>query len=107
MGYKLIALDIDGTIRSEGYDLSDRTRNAISKARDAGAHVTVATGRIYLSALRQSQLLNIKTPIVSFQGAHIADPSTGEVLWHRPLTSELTLEALEALDSWDMQIVGY
>ena len=36
MGYKLIALDIDGTIRSAEYPLSPRTRRAISGARASG-----------------------------------------------------------------------
>ncbi len=107
MGYKLVALDIDGTIRSEGYDLSERTRKTLARVMEAGAFVTVATGRIYRSALRQSKLLNITTPIVSFQGAHIADPVSGRVLWHRPLTVEQARAALEALDSWGLEVVAY
>jgi hypothetical protein len=107
MGYKLIALDIDGTIRSEDYPLSERTRRAMNMVREAGAHVTVATGRVFRSAIRATGELDIRTPIASFQGAHVANPVTSEVLWHRPLTAEMTTAAFNALDSWGLEVIGY
>ena len=106
MGYKLIALDIDGTIRSDEYGVSHRTRQAIDRVIDAGATVTLATGRMFRSALASTAGLGLTSPIVSFQGAHIADPKTGEVLWRRRLTPELTLSALDALDGWGGEIVA-
>ena len=87
MGYRLIALDIDGTIRTNEYAISERTREAVANVRAAGADVTVATGRMFRSAVRASAELELTAPIASFQGAHVADPTTGEVLWHRPLTA--------------------
>ena len=107
MSYRLIALDIDGTIRSDDHPLSQRTRSAIDKARDAGAVITLATGRIFKSAVRSAAELGITTPIVSFQGAQITDPVTGEVLWHMPLTSEMVRMALAATDPWDLEVMGY
>ena len=107
MVYRLVALDIDGTIRSNEYPISDRTRRAIDSVRQAGADVTLATGRIFSSAVYSSADLEIRTPIVSFQGAHIADPVTGEVLWHRPRTAAMALDAFDALNDWKMQVVAY
>ena len=107
MGYKLIALDIDGTIRSDDHPMSQRTRRAIGKARDAGAVITLATGRIFKSAARSAAELEITTPIASFQGAQIANPVTGEVLWHVPLTSAMARMALEATESRRLEVMGY
>ena len=107
MGYRLIALDIDGTIRSDDYPLSDRTREAVAGVRAAGAEVTVATGRTFRSAARASAELDITAPIASFQGAHVADPATGEVLWHRPLTAGQAVEALDALEPWGLEVLAY
>ena len=107
MAYKLVALDIDGTIRNEGYPLSDRTRRAIDNVRDAGAVVTLATGRTFRSALEYAGELQITSPVATFQGAHLADPSTGEVLWHRPLTPDMARSALEALGPWDREIIAH
>ena len=107
MGYRLIALDIDGTIRSNEYALSPRTRRSIARVMDEGVAVTLATGRMFQSAVRSTSELNIKSPIVSFQGAHIADPTTGDVLWHMPLTAMMTSIALDELASWEMDVMGY
>ena len=107
MGYKLIALDIDGTIRSNEYPLSDRTRDVMDRVREAGASVTLATGRIYQSAVRASAELDIQTPIATSQGAHIANPVAGDVLSHITLTEQMTRDALNALEGSGMEVVGY
>ena len=107
MSYRLVALDIDGTIRSDEHPLSDRTRRAIAQVMEVGAVVTVATGRMFWSAARACAELNLTSPIASFQGAHIADPATGEVLWHRPLTGDMSRAALDALDPWALEVVAY
>ena len=107
MGYKLVALDIDGTIRAGDRPVSDRTRRIVAEVIRAGVAVTLATGRSYLSAIESSGELDLRTPIVSFQGAHVADPKTGDVLWHQPLTPQMAQEALEALESLDGQVMAY
>ncbi len=112
MGYKLIALDIDGTIRTLDTPISDRTRKAVADAREAGAVVTLATGRTFRSAARNSAELDIDAPIAAAQGAYIAHSVSGETLRHHTLTEEMTLGALDALETSSstadgMQLVGY
>ena len=108
VGYKLIALDVDGTIRSHDHPTSERTRRTIQSVKDAGAVVTIATGRSYKSGASAASDVNLTAPIVTFQGAHVANPRTGEVLWHVPLTYDMTAAALDALTAWkDVQAAGY
>lgn len=111
MGYKLIALDVDGTIRSNEHPLSERTRRAIRSVREAGARVTIATGRSYRSGASAAADLDLTAPIVTFQGAHIADPKTGEILWQSPLTDAMTADAISALSCRanrdDLELLGY
>ena len=107
MTYSLIALDIDGTIRSFDHAMSDRTRSAIEAVSERGVVVTLATGRTFRSALAVTAELALTSPIISFQGAHVADPTSGEVLWHRPLTADMALAALEELDGWDREVLAY
>ena len=106
MDFRLIALDIDGTIRSQEHGISDRTKAAIKAVGQAVSIITVATGRMFRSAMTSTKELGLTSPIISFQGAHVADPGTGEVLWHRPLTPDLTLSALDALADWNSEIVA-
>ncbi len=107
MRYKLIALDIDGTIRSNDYPLSARTCRALLAAREAGAIVTIATGRMYLSAMAVTAELNLRSPVATYQGAHIADPTSHKVLWHHPLSSEMLHDVLDALKSWEREILAH
>ena len=107
MGYKLIALDIDGTIRSNEHPLSKRTCLALEAARGAGAIVTIVTGRMYLSALNVTADLDLRSPVATYQGAHIADPVSHEVLWHQPLTSQMLGDTLEVLDPGDHEILAH
>ena len=43
--YKLIAVDMDGTLLREDKTISDRTKKAIHKAVEKGVRVVLASGR--------------------------------------------------------------
>jgi len=103
----MIALDIDGTIRSDDSPLRDSMQRTIARVVDAGAMVTIATGRMFHSAMRLTAELNLKSPIASFQGAEVRDPVTGQVLWHRPLTHDMLKAAVDALEPWGLEVVAY
>ena len=45
MNYKLIALDMDGTLLRKDKTVSERTKKAIDDAREKGVTVVLATGR--------------------------------------------------------------
>ena len=105
--YKLIALDVDGTIRTIERSPSERTRRAIDDVRAAGAAATLATGRIFAAAASAAAELSIVTPIVAFQGAVVAEPRSGEVLWRRTLTAEMANAALDALSAWPTEVAAY
>ena len=51
--------------------------------------------------------LNLQSPLATYQGAHIADPVTHEVLWHRPLTSQMLSDTLDFLDSDGHEILAH
>ncbi len=105
--FRLIALDVDGTIRDRERQISSRTRSAIERVRESGAYVTLATGRTFLSALNASTDLGLTCPIITFQGAHVAKPN-GDLLWHTPLTPQMTEAALAALEGRDeFDIMAY
>ena len=50
MKYKLIALDIDGTLLTTDKQLPQENIDAMRAAVEAGAHVMIATGRPYRAA---------------------------------------------------------
>ncbi|MDA1257113.1 MAG: Cof-type HAD-IIB family hydrolase [Chloroflexi bacterium] len=98
MSYRVVALDIDGTIVTSDLVLSPRLRSAVAAVQDAGAIVLLATGRILGSALHFSRELNTNGPLVCYQGAITADPLTGEIKRHARIDGKLADEALCLLE---------
>ena len=47
------------------------------------------------------------TPLVTFQGAVVAEPESGDVLWSRTLTPEMANAALDALSDWPTEVAAY
>ncbi|ACV64638.1 Cof-like hydrolase [Desulfofarcimen acetoxidans DSM 771] len=83
--YKFVAIDLDDTLLDKDLKISERARQAISRAKDRGVLVTLSTGRMYRSALPYARELEIDLPIITYQGALVKNPGTGETLAHYPL----------------------
>jgi Cof subfamily protein (haloacid dehalogenase superfamily) len=77
--------------------LRPRTRAAIARARDAGVHVIVVTGRMFRSVRPYLDEAGLDEPVVCYQGAVVADPRTGEFLRHVPIPRAAALEAIDAI----------
>ncbi len=72
---KMIALDLDGTLISEGQCISSKDRAAIRRAQAAGIPVVIATGRLYPSTRAWLSSLDIHSPAVCCNGADIREGS--------------------------------
>lgn len=93
--YKLIALDLDDTLLNSHLDVSVKNREAILKAKKQGVEVTLATGRMYRSALPIARKLQIDIPLITYQGALIKDPRNDEVIINRPVPMDYAMEIIE------------
>lgn len=69
--YKLVALDMDGTLLNEEKQVSPANREAIYAALEAGVTVIFSTGRGVQSALPYAEELKLETPIVSVNGSEV------------------------------------
>lgn len=99
MTYRLLALDLDGTVIGPGSALSPRVKRVVERVLDRGVVVTLATGRVFGSALPFAQELGIRDPIISSQGAMIRAPLKRPLAeWTIPLAlaRELIAVAREA-----------
>lgn len=71
---KLIAIDLDGTTLNGASAISDKTAAVLNKATQAGHLVTIATGRPYRMSQQFYQQLQLKTPMINFNGALVHLP---------------------------------
>lgn len=80
--YKLLALDVDGTLITSGHLVTPRTLRAIKKVKDLGIKVTIATGRHYPSVVRLARIIGVNAPMVCSDGAIITDLNSSEMTYH-------------------------
>ncbi|GEL12987.1 haloacid dehalogenase [Lapidilactobacillus concavus] len=71
---KLIALDLDGTTLNTEGKISSRTRRVLTKAREAGHEVVIATGRPDSISEDLYDELELTTPMINFNGALVHVP---------------------------------
>ena len=91
MPYKLIALDMDGTLLNEKKEISPRNKKAIQDARKLGKSVVIATGRPLpgvQKVLAELELTTSDDYVVSFNGALVQNVKTGEVIFSSTLEHE-------------------
>ncbi len=94
MDYKLVAIDMDGTLLNSNNEVSERTKIALQMANDKGVNVVLATGRILKSALQFRRDLNINNPIVACNGAIIINEDE-EIIYKRPLDRSIIENILD------------
>jgi Cof subfamily protein (haloacid dehalogenase superfamily) len=90
MTVKLLALDLDGTIFGDDVIISDRVRDSIRNAQAKGVVVTIATGRMFRAASKIAAELDLREPLICYQGALVQHSVTSEVLYHRTIPLALT-----------------
>jgi Cof subfamily protein (haloacid dehalogenase superfamily) len=77
--------------------LRPRTRAAIAAVRATGTHVIVVTGRMFRSTRPYLTEAGLNDPVVCYQGAVVADPTSGEFLRHIRIPRPVALEAIDAV----------
>lgn len=93
--FKMIAIDLDGTLLTDEFMISPDTVIAIQKAVGIGTIVTIATGRMFPSAKLIAQQLGINVPLITYQGAIIKDVNEKEVMYERLISPEIAQKLVE------------
>ncbi len=89
--YKLIAIDIDGTLLNDRHEVTDEVREAIIEAKKQGIKIVLCSGRAVGGVVRFLEELELKGEdnyIVALNGALIQNASTSEVIHKQNLSLE-------------------
>lgn len=92
MQYKLLVLDLDGTLTNDRKEITPRTLTALMRAQDAGIKVVLCSGRpVYGIAHlgEQLRLADYGGYIIAFNGGKIIEWQTKRVIMERKLPDEL------------------
>jgi len=105
--YKLLAVDLDDTMLNSQLMIPEASRRAVEQARQAGVRVTLATGRMFCSALPFARELGVEEYLMTYQGALVKHAVTGDVLFHRPVPFALALQVIELVNRYGYHINIY
>ena len=80
MKYKLVVCDMDGTLLTSSHKISDHTANIIKQIEDNGVKFIIATGRPYLDARYYRDSLNLKSYLITSNGARAHDEDNNPIV---------------------------
>jgi Cof subfamily protein (haloacid dehalogenase superfamily) len=107
MPYRLIAMDLDDTLLTDELTVSDATLRAMTEAIAGGAHLTIATGRMFDSAQKIARQVGLNVPIITYQGSLIKNLLDEEVLYERSVPVDVAKELFEYCQAHGLHLQSY
>jgi HAD superfamily hydrolase (TIGR01484 family) len=97
MAYRLLAVDLDGTLlrRSDGR-VDERDVAAIHELSRAGVTVTINTGRLHSGSIDAARVCGIVGPIACVEGSHLVEAESERTIARHAMTPEVTRLLREA-----------
>lgn len=105
--YRLIAIDIDGTLLDSSSRLRPAVRDALRAAVAKGLSVVLCTGRRYRTALPIAEELGLALPLICHSGALVKDTGSHRTLFVQPIPPEVLRLLLGALAEFGLTPMVY
>ncbi|MCD5414456.1 MAG: Cof-type HAD-IIB family hydrolase [Clostridiales bacterium] len=83
--YKLLALDVDGTLLNSQGEVSEITIKGIRELVNKGVLVLICTGRPTQGTVELYKKLSLKMPVIAYNGAKIVNLDTAKILHEQGL----------------------
>jgi hydroxymethylpyrimidine pyrophosphatase-like HAD family hydrolase len=89
MRYRLLALDLDGTLLRRDGCVDHRDIAAIAELQAAGVTVTIVTGRLHSGATGAARACAIEGAIACVEGSHLIEIASGRTLVHHGMSGDI------------------
>ena len=81
MSYKMVCIDMDGTLLSKRKTISDESKKVIKEVNEKGIKVVVTTGRLYNNAAYYSNFIGASDAVIAGNGAVIREKNSDEIIF--------------------------
>ena len=102
MKYKLIAMDLDGTLNNDQKIITEKTKAALMEAQKKGIRLALASARPSPGLFKERDILNLQDHggiLMSYNGGRIVDAGTNQVLFETSMDIAQTKQVLRQLET--------
>lgn len=96
--YRIIALDLDGTLLNQQKKILPESLSALALARQQGVKVVIVTGRHHSAIHPFYQALQLDTPAICCNGTYLYDYRAQKTLHANPLTAQQAKSVIALLE---------
>jgi len=110
MNYKLLAIDVDGTLVGSDFLISQQNKTAIRAAISQGVNVILCSGRSYASLRHFAAELSLNSTnnyAISFNGCAIHNSSSHELIHNSKMPTTTATYILNQLNKFNIESVIY
>jgi len=102
--YKLIAVDLDGTLLNSYGAVTENTKNVIKKVEEQGANVIIASGRPIDSIMTIANEIGSDKYFIAGNGAIVYDMKKKEIIYEKCLPKQKVLDIIKICEE---NSIGY
>lgn len=107
MKYRLVALDLDGTLLDSRLRIRRQTIDALNRVREQGVQAMIVTGRHHVAAYPYWHELGLELPAICCNGTYVYDFRARRPLVGNPLTRQEGRELLALTRRHDVHTMIY
>jgi len=107
MSYKLLVLDVDGTLIGQGSHVSPGVVESIAKAKEKGVAVMLGTGRASEACYHLLKQLHLDKLHIFFDGAAVVDWPSNDIIFLQALPPRAAERLIELAREYDLFLEIY
>ena len=93
--YKLVAIDLDGTLLNSYGEVSEKNKEAIQKAKSKGAEIVIASGRPISSARSYAYEVGADNYIICGNGSVLYDMKNEQIIYDKFIERQKALQIIK------------
>lgn len=97
--YKLVAIDLDGTLLNSFGEVTENTKNVLIEAKEKGIEIVLASGRPISSTKSLAVEIGLDNYIISGNGAVVYDIKNEEVVYDKFLSKEQVFNVIDVCEA--------
>ena len=105
--YKLVAVDLDGTLLDDNKEIDDATLASIRQAISKGVYFVFASGRPLITQRRFYDKIKIDMPVIACNGGAIAYPSIDDIIINEHFKKDILIELVNYFNKSNKSFIAW